>query len=995
MTTTEPTTEQMTEATSAPLATLPVRHDGAMPGIRAHLVGRSRELTALLDALDGARAGAARTIVVAGEAGIGKTRLLDEFATAAGDDVLVVRGQSADSGSGPVPYAALADVVRGVVQALGPERALAAAGPAADVLEVLVPSLGARDLADAEPRSLRSGADQRAGTDPGRLPDVVSELLTDVARERPLVVVLEDLHWSDDVTRATATRLARTAPGIPLLLVLSYRSDDVGRGHPLRPALVELERARLATRVDLARLDPDQVLEMAHALLATDAGAATSASGNGNGLADTLPFYLEDLALRSEGVPFYVEELVSFLGTDLPDSLRDILLLRYTLLSAEARAFCRAVAAAGLSASHELLTAALHDSVLTPSAEDAAREAVEARVLLATDDGYAFRHALVQEVVYAELLPSERRRLHTAYASAFEQRPPSVANLAAVADHWWRARVLDRALAAAVVGQDAAQKAAATSTAVALGERALELWEQVPGAEGITRVHHAELLARVAQSQRDATRLDRALALAHQALDAWPRDDPAGLANQLGRTAVISWQAGTSEGQELIERALELVPPGTADGVRAHLLLDLARAAMLGGRDREAIEAGTAAYEAGMAADVAEVASLALNMRGTSRAHTGDDGGLDDLDRSLELAGDNWMALGRYYTNASDVHLLRGEYARAFEIAQEGARLARERGTGWGSRAMLEGNAAEALFGLGELDRAAAWYERATPLLAPSVFAVYAEQNWLVLLIQLGRLVEAEAMARARRPMWERFGRLEVQVRALVSRSLSELALLRGDAREALRLASTVVAPDHDRSAPYDLPTLALAARILATLRADGQPVDLAPYRDALAECASWTTYDVWAAAFHAELGEGPWSDVAELPGPAFLRPYAYWRWGEQLLDDGDRAGARDQLARAVAEADRIGAGLVRDRAAGLLADAGLSAVRPEPDNVGVHLTAREAQVLDLVAEGLTNGQIAQRLYLSPKTVSVHVSAILRKLGVTSRTEAAVRARSS
>ena len=974
-----------------------------MPGIRAHLVGRSRELKALLDALDDARGGAARTVVVAGEAGIGKTRLLDEFAASAGDDVLIVRGQCADSGSGPVPYAALAEVVRGVVQAIGPERALAAAGPAAEVLDALVPGFAARAAGVQEPGILRSGTDQRTGTDPGRLPDVVSELLTDVARERPVVVVLEDLHWSDDVTRATAMRLARTMPGVPLLLLLSYRSDDVGRGHPLRPALVELQRARLATQVELARLAPDQVLELARALLdveagtgtGTETGTATNGNGNGNGYPAANAVELEDLTLRSEGVPFYVEELVSFLGTDLPDSLRDILLLRYTQLRAEARAFCRAVAAAGQGASHELLTAALRDSPLAADSEDAAREAVDARVLLATDDGYAFRHALVQEAVYAELLPSERRRLHAAYASVLEQRPPSVATLAAVADHWWRGRVPDRALAAAVAGQDAAQDAAATSTAVALGERALELWEQVPDAEQVTGVHHAALLSRVAESLRDSTRLDRALALAHQALDAWPADDPAGLARQLDSTAVISWQAGSPEGQELIERALELVPPGTADDVRARLLLDLARADMLSGRDLAAIQAGTLAYEAGMAAGVPTVASLALNMRGTSRVHRGDERGLDDLDRARELAGDSWLALGRYFTNTSDVHLLRGEYARALELAEEGAQLARERGAGWGSRAMLEGNAAEALVGLGQLERAADWYERATQLLAPSVFSVYVEENWLWLLVQRGRLDEADAMARSRRATWERFGRLELQVRAGVTRTLSELALLRGDLPEALRLVSVLVAPDHDRSAPYDLPALAIAARVLATARASGEPVDVGPYRAALGELVGWPTYAVWAAVFDAELGEGPWSAVTELPGPAFLRPYALWRWGEQLLAEGDRAGAREQLERAVAEAERIGAGLVRERAGALLADAGLSDTQPTTDRDGARLTAREAQVLDLVAEGLTNGQIAQRLYLSPKTVSVHVSAILRKLGVTSRTEAAVRARSS
>ncbi|MFC8943471.1 hypothetical protein ACFT1B_35885, partial [Streptomyces griseoincarnatus] len=408
-----------------------------------------------------------------------------------------------------------------------------------------------------------------AGAD--RIPEVLTDLLTGLAADQPLVVVMEDLHWSDDVTRAVALRLARTAPP-GLLLLLTYRSDDVGRAHPLRTVMAELDRARLTTRLDLTRLGESEVREMAQDLL--DAGLDTGLDAQA----------LADLADRSEGVPFYVEELVGFLGTDLPDSLRDILLLRYWNLSRQAQALCRVVAAAGPRVWYDVLDDVLADpstgSGRLPSTqsgqhvvpnvgaepEETVREAVEAQVLVVTDVGYAFRHALVQEAVYAELLPGERRRLHAAYARALElalsRRARSVAKLSRIADHWWRAGMLDKALAAAVVGHRAAADGAASSTAVALGERALELWEQVPDAEAVAGLPHHELLRTVAESLRGSTRAARALAVAHEAIDEWPADDPAGLAGMLSDTALIAGHAGSDEGPELIDRALALVEPG-------------------------------------------------------------------------------------------------------------------------------------------------------------------------------------------------------------------------------------------------------------------------------------------------------------------------------------------------------------------------------------------------------------------------------------------------
>ncbi|MFC8598950.1 ATP-binding protein, partial [Isoptericola sp. NPDC057191] len=547
-------------STGAPLGPHPT-HSSRPP-----MIGRDTELAALHDAFATARDGDGGTVVVGGEAGIGKTRLVSEFlaglAGAADDGPLVLHGQCADSGSGPLPYAALTGMLADVLDALGPEATLEAAGPAADALGTLAPGL----------------VDVRRDVDHGRLPEVVADLMTTVATARPVVVVLEDLHWSDDVTRTVLARLARSAPRSTMLVVATYRSDDVGRRHPLRTTLAELERSRLATRVDVPRLDATDSARLVTTLV-TD----VTARGRVRDLPGTV---LGELVERSEGVPFYAEELAAFAGEAMPVSLRDLLLLRYSTLSDDAQTFCRTVAAAGQHAPHDLLTAMLGTDGLD-RAEAAAREAVEAQVLVANPDGYRFRHALMQEAVDAELLPGEARRLHAACARAIEESGRTLRDVASAADHWWRARVPDRALASAVEVVTTAESDGATSTAVAAGERALELWDLVPGADRVAGLHHAALLRHVAVALQDAAQVDRAAGIARESVAEWPADDPAGRAQALSTLAHILGKAGDAASDNLLDEALALLPADDHAG-RAPLLRLKARNAMMDHRDVEA-----------------------------------------------------------------------------------------------------------------------------------------------------------------------------------------------------------------------------------------------------------------------------------------------------------------------------------------------------------------------------------------------------------------------
>lgn len=957
---------------SGATASAPAWHDDDVPtpAATSPLVGRAAELTSLREAYAHARNGTGGVVVVGGEAGIGKTRLVAEFlaeADAGEAAPLVLHGQCADSGSGPLPYAALTGVLADVLDTLGPEATLAAAGPAADALGLLAPRL----------------VDVRRDVDTGRLPEVLADLTTTLASERPVVLVLEDLHWSDDVTRTVLARLARTAPATTLLVVVTYRSDDVGRRHPLRTTLAELERARLVTRVDVPRLDAAEATRLFSSLVSSRPDAP-----------DLSGTVLGDLVERSEGVPFYAEELADFAGDALPDSLRELLLLRYSSLSDAAQRFCRTVAAAGQRAAHELLVAMLGADGLD-DAEAAAREAVEAHVLVAEVDGYRFRHALIQESVDAELLPGESRRLHAACASALEEGERTLARIAAAADHWWRARVPDRALASAVqvVAAPETYGQAPSAVVAAAGERALELWELVPDAEEVAGLTHAALLRHVSVALQDAAQIERAAALAREAVSEWPAEDPAGRARALSTLAHILGKACDPASDRTLDEALDILPADDHAG-RAPLLRLKARNAMMDHRHGEAIAAAGAALAAATAAGDSQNVSLALNLRAMSRLDRGELDALDELERSHEVASDDWRAQCHYYTNASDVRLKLGQFAGAEQIAESGAEIARALGAGWATRAMLEGNVAEAWIGSGRWSDAEAWYARSVPLIDPSDYAVYLGERWTWLTMWRGDVDAAQARARAHRATWLRFGRVEEQIRGRVSATLAELALLRDDLDDALDLVRIAVDPE-SLGPFYRLTTLAVAARVLDRARRAGRQVDVAPYRAALATCTLWPTYPTWAALFAAELGDGSWEAVVAADGPAHLRPYALYRDGASLLEAGDRAAARERLDAAVEAADAIGCGLVGDQARALLDGAALARGAGRARHPDRALTDRERQVLGLVAEGLTNGQIAERLYISRKTASVHVSAILRKLGVSSRTEAAVLARSA
>jgi ATP/maltotriose-dependent transcriptional regulator MalT len=928
-------------------------HDGGVRATSATLVGRVRELTALRTILAEASEGRPRTVVLAGEAGIGKTRLLEEFGREASATSTVVVGQCVDLGVSALPYAAITGMLHDLIDQVGRDAVLDAAGPSRGALGVLMPELIA-----AEPSSA------------ARLHEVVAVLLENFARTRPLVVVIEDLHWADGATLAVLRFLVRALSDSSIMMVLSYRSDDVHRGHPLRGFLAELERSRLTDRIELARFSLDEVGELTQQIL----GSAPD------------PLELENVFERSDGVPFFVEELVSCRDDEFPDSLRDLLLARYERLTPPSQSLLRLLAAGGVSVRHTVLAPVAADEIV--DLDEAAREAVLAQVITANGSNYTFRHALVREAIHAELLPGERLRFHARYAEVLETTGAYACGSTEVATHWLAAHNRERAFTASLLAMTDATETYAYMTAAQMGEAALDLWERIPDAADLAGVSKVHLLARTAAALRDAGEMERSLAMINLAIEESPNRNDSGYAVLLRDKSFLLANTGKHGSIALLREALTLVPAGVDDLARATLLTQLASRLMIEGYHDDSMTVASEALELAQRESSPVQASVAANLRGVVRVHVGMvDDGLADLDMARELAGDDGKTLLRHSLNSSDAHFALGHYAEALAIAEAGIASARELGVERSTGMILSSNAVDPLFALGDWDRADAMLDRALSMSTPLVFTAYLRRAKLWSLLWRGETDAAASLYRGWRTQLTALSEIDLQIKLWVARVGAEIAVEQGDLDDAWAHVQVLVDGTR-RIVGYDLPLLAVAGRVLAARGSSA--AEVRPFRAVLDAASDWPTHDLWATVFDAELADdvASWQRVIERDGPAHIRPYAQYRLGRALFAAGDRSGARQSLEQAADAASVLGARLIVRRVNEFAGQAGLSVTESRPVSDPTELTARERQVLELIEQGLSNRQIGEKLFISAKTASVHVSAILRKLGATSRTEA-------
>ena len=369
------------------------------------VVGRDAELRTIESALDRVAGGETVHLLVAGEAGVGKTRLTSEAARLAADrGFRVLRGDCGNVGGSSLPYGPFVEALRNLALDLGPVETAAVAGPAADDLARLVPAFGSLEPEPSQSEWVQS-----------RLFEALFGLFDRLAARSPVLLIVEDLHWADAATRETIAYLVRGLRDVPFLFIGTFRSDELHRQHALLPWLAELDRGGRVERIDVARLTRSQVASLLMSILGTQPE----------------PELVADVFSRSDGNPFFAEELLAAnrqgrAGPRLPPTLREILLAHIAAVPETATAVLRVAAVAGRRVEHELLAevAGLPEDELL----DGLRAAVGGHLLVVESgegvERFAFRHALVQEVVYDELLPGERRSVHRAFAEALEARTP-------------------------------------------------------------------------------------------------------------------------------------------------------------------------------------------------------------------------------------------------------------------------------------------------------------------------------------------------------------------------------------------------------------------------------------------------------------------------------------------------------------------------------------------------------------------------------------------
>ncbi len=941
------------------------------------LVGREDEL-ARLDALvdeivAGHRLG---TVLVEGPAGIGKTRVIHELAArvqARGVEVVV--GHCVAQGEQMLPYAPVVELLTELVRRDGAAAVRQAAGPAGPELGRLVPALGVHEMPSLD--------NNRAG----RLFQAVSTLLQNLSFRRPLLIVVEDLHWADTSTRELLALLARQQPG-DIVLLLTLRTDESPAPEGLARYVAELVR-RGDHRVSLQPLSREQQAHQMSDILGVPPHRRL----------------LDDVYARAEGNPFFAEELLALSqhgGAGLPATVRDLLVARLETLSPATQQVLRTASVIGRTLPHQLLEEVV--DVSGQRLEDVLRSAVSAHVLHADVGGLSFRHALLQEAVVASLLPGEAARTHRRIAEALTEDPELAGAGARVAGrlarHWAEAGDHPQALVASVAAGMQACDALAFAESLSHYERALELVETVPDADALLDVPRARLLQLAAEVAHLAAQPDRATELIR---DAIARVDPEDLHlhgwlhERQGRYLWMS--ANTRDALASYERAVELVPAEPPTRRRAAVLSGLSQMLMLADRfeESEAL-AREAIAVAQRVPDGRSVEGHARCNLGVDLTYTGRlEEGISELREARRIAEeqfDDVDDIARAMVNLHSVLFDAGRLEEAADVALESVgivdTLGLQRRKGVWSRC----DAAEVLLLLGRLDEAGQQVDEARGLQPQGIDDFRTDLVEGQLWLRRGNVDRARSTMERAETTGSQI--IDPHLLAPLYATLVEVATWQGDDAAAARWSAEGLSRlGHVTHPAHVAPVLAAAAT--AAVRADPPRLqDAHALLDRAAALlaaapAPGTPAEVEVLAAEAELSGDvtTWRDVVTAwdgLGEPYRATYARLRVAEVLLGAGaDRDEAAELLSVAIDTARRIGADGLVSRAEDLGRRARLK-VETAPENP-YRLTSREAEVLRLVADGLSDREIGARLFISHRTVERHVSNLLSKLGAARRSE--------
>jgi len=943
-------------------------------------VGRRAELATFEFAIVDARKGLPSVLLVGGDEGIGKTTLVSESARRSG--VVFFLGRSSPVGGDVVPLAPLTDLLR-QIRRFAPDL------------------VGATPELESLRRWLGTGTASRPVAADGGLFVAVLEMLARLADDDAIVVGFEDLHWADAATWDLFEYLARNLIDERVVLVGTYRANEVGTRPSQRRRLAELSRLPAARRILLEGLGREDVAASVAALIGSPPPAAL----------------VQQVVARGQGNPFFTRELVGahLAGEAIPVVLSDLIAAEIAGLDEVARQVLEAVAAIGYEANHRLLAEIvdLPDHEL----ESALRSVVDAKQLVvdSSSDAYRIRHPLLSEVVYSGMLPPQRARLHHRIAAALEQqgidrlrRPDRAGELAL---HLDRAGDLPRAFTALLAAADAAEVVA---PGVAFGhlERALALWDSA-GDTAATADRSARLW-QAAELASSVVGNYRAVELARVAFAAGV--PPLGEAWGHERLGRYLWSSGRlQESRREYARAAELLPPD-AGMDSALVFAGLGQADLMSGAYESARRWCAKVFAVVPNADGNTAAwVMARRVLGIARSTQGDPAEAVVLCREAFDTAPNAQARALAGLYLCVALMDAGDFQTAINAAFDAVADGQLTGLDQSFGGYYDGLAAESLISLGRWSEAAATLDRRAPP--------------FVLPVGMLRVARSAAMLAARRGDADRAHRQLAEARAQPVDGWHQCVLDATEADVHLALGNWDLAADAaERGWELNRTTSVLwaarfamfsaAARVERTLdqRARLEHVDVTATVAQLheridaarsfAEESGPPQHDTAAHLAHAaasvtRLGEPDaeaWAETAArwtALGNRWLTASALLREAEAraLTNAADRAASALRPAHAIAselDAQPLLAEITAvSRRTRLSIEAPTRVTLDESSAQRLGLTPREAEVLTLVAAGRTNRQIGDELFLSDKTASVHVSNILRKLGVNSRVDAA------
>jgi predicted ATPase/DNA-binding NarL/FixJ family response regulator len=839
-----------------------------------------------------AAAGHGRLVLVGGEAGVGKSALVDAFCRRIAADAAPLR-MSCDSLSTPSPL-----------------------GPALD----LAPKLGL--LLDHPPVD----SEER-----DRMFRAILDALA--ARSALTVAVGEDAHWAGGVSLEFLRFLARRIGELQVLFVVTYRDDEIGATHPLRRLLGDLATAPTVHRLSLSPLSEAAVCQLT-------AGSEHDAAA---------------LHRLTGGNPFFLTEVLSAQGATVPATVGDAILARAARLSPEARAVLDVAAVIGSAIDVGVLLA-VAGPVL-----DEVDEGIASGLLRETDDGLAFRHELAREAILAAVTLPRRRLLHARVLAALRKAPAETHDLALLAHHAEAAGDREATLEYAIAAAEQASRLHAYPHAADQYARALRVADRLPAAE------RARLYEERSVACHLSARGEEAIAARQAALELWR-----GLGDRLREgdsqrwLSRIHWFEGNGAEAETAAIAalqlLETLPPGPE---LAMAYSNLAQLRMLASDLEGTLRWGEQAIALADTLGETETLVHALNNVGTARLDAGDERGDVELRRSLRLALDHGFAdhAGRALTN------LAWEPVKRWRLDEAEHRLA--------------------------------------TAIAYAIEHDLDNYRWY--------LLATRALIRARRGAWED---VETELRPILRQpglsslvgivaltTLGQIAARRGSSASAALLDDALDLADRTGQLLRMGPVRAARAET-ALLANDPERArtEIGAVSDLVfARGDPWQRGEfawlLWQTGAH----DVPTTDIAppfalQIAGD-FASAAAAWREIGCPYEEAAALAASDDpelVRQAVTVFEELGAAPALGQALRRLRDLGvrdLPSVRRGPRESTranpAGLTQREAEVLALLAEGLRNAEIAERLFLTPKTVSHHLSAIYAKLGVSSRTEAA------